>query len=121
MAHNQLANEYDSYRLRDVARGAVRKSMTGPRVTASSRHTARTSASAGCRFRLEQWVYNRDTKEHGLVRDVYKKDGVIMYKAWLPVAPNLLHWGHFVSAWAEGVLEPVDEVLPHSGRFPNSR
>jgi len=114
MAHNQLANEYDSYQLRDVARAAVRKLMTGPRVTASPRNTARTSASAGCRFRLEQWVYNRDTKEQGLVRDVYKKDGVIMYKAWLPSAPHLLHWGHFVSDWAEGVLERVDEVLLQS-------
>jgi hypothetical protein len=121
MAHNQLASKYGSYRLRDLARSAVRKSTTGPRMTASSRNTARTSASGSCRFRLEQWVYNLDTKEHGLVRNVYKKDGVIMYKAWLPVAPNLLHWGHFVSDWAEGVLEPVDEVLPHSGRFPNSR
>jgi hypothetical protein len=121
MAHNQLASKYGRYQLRDLARSAVRKSTTGPRVTASPRNTARRSTSAGCRFRLEQRVYNRDTKEQGLVRDVYKKDGVIMYKAWLPAAPRLLHWGHFVSDWAEGVLERVDEVLLHWDRFPNSR
>jgi hypothetical protein len=34
-----------------------------------------------------------------------------MYKVWLPATPQLLRWGHFVSDWAEDVLELSDNVL----------
>jgi hypothetical protein len=112
MTHTQLASKSDKYLVHDVARASVREAMTGPRMTASSRRTARTSASVNCRFRPEQWVYNRSTKEHGLIRHVYRKDGVTMYKAWLPARPDLLHWGHYVSDWAECVLERADNVAP---------
>lgn len=121
MAQNQLASKSDKYSLHCVARARVRKAMTRPRMTASSRSIARTSLSGSCRFRPEQWVYNRYTKEHGLIRHVYRKDGVTMYKAWLPVTPDLLHWGHYVSDWAECVLERADDIRLHSDWLPNSR
>jgi hypothetical protein len=77
------------------------------------------SVPANCRFRTEDWVYNRDTNEHGLIRLVYEKDGVIMYEAWLPATPNSLRWGHFVSDWAEGVLEPSDRIPGPSACLPD--
>jgi hypothetical protein len=121
MAHNQLSTKNDKYRLDDVIRAGVQKPLTRARMTVSSRYAVRTSAAATCRFRPEQWVYNRDTKEHGLVRHVYKKDGVIMYKAWLPATPDLMRWGHFVSDWAEYALERADNVLAQPDRLANSR
>jgi hypothetical protein len=89
------------------------------RTAASARKTAEASAPVKCRFRAEECVYNRDTKEHGLIREVYEKDGIIMYEVWLPATPNSLRWGHFVSDWTEGVLEPSDKLLVRSARLPN--
>jgi hypothetical protein len=56
-----------------------------------------------------------------LIRHVFRKDDVTMYKAWLPARPDLLHWGHYVSDWAECVLERADNVPPQPDRLPNGR
>jgi hypothetical protein len=94
----------------------VTNEMGQPRMAASVRETLETSAAATRRFRFDEGVYNRNTKEHGLVRQVYEKDGITMYKVWLPATTDPLRGGHFVSDWAESVLEPSDTV--HS--VPNS-
>jgi hypothetical protein len=118
MAHNRLASKNGTYNLHEVARAGVGKATTGPRTMKFPRNTVRTPRAVYCRFRPEQWVYNRDTKEHGLVRHVYEKNGVTMYKAWLPARPDLLRWGHFVSDWAEDVLERADNAVAESSGSP---
>jgi hypothetical protein len=90
----------------------VTKEMNEPRMVASVRKTPGTSASATRPFRFDEGVYNRNTKEHGLVRQVYEKDGVTMYRVWLPATTDSLRGGHFVSDWAESVLEPSDKAEP---------
>jgi len=102
-----------------AALGGDAKEPAEPRTATSVRKTAETSAPVSCRFCAEECVYNRDTKEHGLIREVYEKDGIIMYEVWLPAASDSLRWGHFVSDWAEGVLEPSDKIVVRSARLPN--
>jgi hypothetical protein len=109
-----MANEHDRNDLDDATLASVAKEMDEPRMTASVRKTLRTPAASTRPFRLNEGVHNRNTKEHGLVRQVYEKDGVTMYKVWLPATTNSLRWGYFVSDWAEGVLEPSDNVLVKS-------
>lgn len=108
---NQMANKNDRSHLNELTLASVAREMAEPRMTASVRKTLGTSAPADRPFRRKEYVYNRDTNEHGLVRQVYERDGVTMYKAWLPLTPDLLQWGHFVSDWAESVLELSDNML----------
>jgi hypothetical protein len=87
---------------------------------ANEKHENRTDdLIAACLFRLDQCVYNRDTKEHGLIREVYEQDGGIVYVVWLPATtPHSLRFGHNVSDWDEGVLEPSDKLLGVPERLP---
>jgi hypothetical protein len=110
---NQMANKNDAIHLNEVTLASVAAEMAKCRMTASVRKILGTFA-ANCRFRADECVYNRDTKEHGLVKQVYERDGVTMYKVFLPATPQLLRWGHFVSDWAEDVLELSDNVLLRS-------
>ena len=112
--YDQMADESHRNNLDDVAFGGVAEEMAASRTAAPVRKTPGTPAAANCQFRVEDCVYNRNTKEHGLVRQIYEMDGVTMYKVWLPASPNLLRWGHFVSDWAEGVLELSDNMLLRS-------
>ena len=105
-----MANKHDTIHLNEVTLASVAAAMAKCRMTASVRKTLGTFA-ANCLFHPDECVYNRDTKEHGLVMQAYEKDGVTMYKVWLPATPNSLRWGHFVSDWAEDVLELSDNVL----------
>jgi hypothetical protein len=111
-----VANKNDRDDLHEVTLASVAKEMAKPRVTASVRKTIRTFAAANGLFRPEECVHNRDTKEDGLVKRVYEKAGVTMYKVWLPATPGLLRCGHFVSDWAESVLEPSDKALLNSAQ-----
>jgi hypothetical protein len=113
-----VANKSDRNHQDDTSVGGDAKEPAESR-TASVGKTRETSAPGRCRFRPEECVYNQDTKEHGLIGEVYEKDGVIMYQVWLPATPNSLRWGHLVSDWAEGVLEPSDRILVRSARLPN--
>jgi hypothetical protein len=109
-----MADENDKNNLDDVALGGVAEEMAESRTAAPVRKTPRTRAAANSQFRVEDSVYNRNTGEHGLVRQVYQMDGITMYKVWLAAGPGLLRWGHFVSDWAEGVLELSDNLLLRS-------
>ena len=111
----KMANENGTNQLDEATFASVAGEMSKPRMTASVRKTLGTF-SANCLFRRHECVYNRDTKEHGLVKQVYEKNGVTMYKVFLPATPQLLRWGHFVSDWAEDVLELSDNVLLRSAR-----
>jgi hypothetical protein len=113
-----MANENDKNHLYDAILARVAKKMNEPRLAASVRETLETSAAATRRFRFDEGVYNRNTKEDGMVRQVYEKDGVTMYRVWLPATTDPLRGGHFVSDWAEGVLEPSEKVVSESAPLP---
>jgi hypothetical protein len=109
-----MADENDKNNPDDVAVGGVAEEMAEPRTAELVRKTPGTPAAANCQFRVDDCVYNRNTEEHGLVKQVYEMDGVTMCKVWLPAGPDLLRWGHFVSDWAEGELELSDNLLLRS-------
>jgi hypothetical protein len=114
-----MANTNGRNQLDEATFASVAGEMAKPRMTASVRKTLGIFSAANCLFCPDDCVYNRDTKEHGLVKQVYERDGVTMYKVWLPATLELLRWGHFVSDWAEGVLDLSDNVLLRSDRLPN--
>jgi hypothetical protein len=114
-----MANERHKTRPDEATLAEVTKEMNEPRMAASVRKALGTAAAVNRPFRSDDCVYNRETKEHGLVKQVYAREGVTMYKVWLPAMPDLLRWGHFVSDWAEGVLEPSDKMLVQSACLPN--
>jgi len=88
-------------------------------MTASVRKASGAPVRANRQFRLGTWVHNRGTKEHGMVRRGYEKDGATMYEVWLPATRNSLAWGYHVSDWAESVLELSGNGLPKSARLSN--
>jgi hypothetical protein len=114
--HVPMANGNDQNQLDKKTVARVAKEMGEPRMTKSVRKALETPVTADRKFRPDECVYNRTTKEYGIVRGVYEKDGVTMYKVWLPPMPYSLRWGHFVSDWAEGVLEFSDKILTKSAR-----
>ena len=113
-----MANEHDRKKLDATTIASVASEMAEPRMSASVRKTLGTPAAATVPFHLDQGVSNRSTEEYGVVRQVYEKDGVTMYKVWVPETPNSLRWGHFVSDWAESVLELSDKLASESARLP---
>jgi hypothetical protein len=113
-----MANEHHRKKLEAATIASVASEMAEPRMSASVRKTLGTPAAATVPFQLDQGVYNRSTKEYGVVRQVYEKDGVTMYKVWVPQTPNSLPWGHFVSDWAESVLELSDKLGAGSASLP---
>jgi len=90
---------------------SVRREMARPRMTTSVRKFLE-SAPTDRPFEPNEYVYNRDTKENGLIRQVYEMDGVTVYNVWIPSTPDLLRGGYLVSDWAESVLELSDGVSP---------
>jgi hypothetical protein len=108
-----MADTDDTTHLNEVILARVAAGMGKSRMTASARRTLGAFA-ANSLFRPDECVYNRDTKEHGQVKHAYEKDGVTMYKVWLPAPPEVFGWGHFVSDWAEGVLELSRKILLES-------
>jgi hypothetical protein len=62
--------------------------MAEPRVIASVRNASEPPAAATSPFRPGDLLYNRNTKEDGLVTQVYEKDGVTMYEVLVSGKPN---------------------------------
>jgi hypothetical protein len=112
----QMENKNDKNRLHDLTLAHVAREMAEPVMTAAVWKTLGRFAEANCLFRTDDCVYNQKTKEHGLVRQVYERNGVTMYKVWLPATTGLLRWGHLVSDWPEGILELSDNLLLRSNR-----
>jgi hypothetical protein len=111
-----MDNKNGRDRLHERTLAHVAQEMAEPLMTAAVWKTLGKFAAANCLFRTDDCVYNQNTKEHGLVRQVYERDGVTMYKVWLPATPGSMQWGHLVSDWAEGVLELSDNLLLRSNR-----
>jgi len=55
-------------------------------------------------FKLTDLVYNRNTKEDGVIRRIYETNGVAMYEVAVPQQPDSWEAGFYVSDWAEDVL-----------------
>jgi hypothetical protein len=85
------------------------KETNRPRTTASVRKAQELSAAATRPVHPNECVYNRETKEYGLIRQVHEKNGLVMYEVRIPAIPDSLKWGFFVSDWAEAALEPSDK------------
>jgi hypothetical protein len=55
---------------------------------------------------MDQILFNRNTKEKGMVGRVYELNGATMYEVRIPLDFQGFSIGSNVSDWAEEVLEP---------------
>jgi hypothetical protein len=56
-------------------------------------------------FQHRDLVYNRNAKEDGSVRRAYNSNGVRMYEVAVPQRGDSWAGGHYISDWAEDVLQ----------------
>jgi hypothetical protein len=71
------------------------------------------------KFSMNQILFNRNTKEKGMVGRVYELNGVTMYEVRVPLDFQGLSIGSNVSDWAEDVLEPEQRSSRDEIRFLN--
>jgi len=57
------------------------------------------------KFQLRDLVYNRDTREDGLIRRVYERNGATMYEVAVPQMKDSWGRGYYISDWDENVLQ----------------
>ena len=57
------------------------------------------------KFSIDQLLFNRNTKEKGIVGRVYESNGVTMYEVRVPVDYRGFLIGSNVSDWAEDLLD----------------
>jgi hypothetical protein len=57
------------------------------------------------KFHVGQLLYNRSTKEHGLISSVSAEDGLITYEVWVPKEYDSWKAGYRISRWLERVLK----------------
>jgi hypothetical protein len=60
-------------------------------------------------------VYNRNTKEDGVVRRIYEMNRAAMYEVTIPQQEDAWTTGYYVSVWAEDVLQFSHNTLKFSG------
>jgi hypothetical protein len=68
---------------------------------------------------MDQILFNRNTKEKGMVGRVYELNGVTMYEVRVPLDFKGFSIGSNVSDWAENVLEPEQRSSRDEIRFLN--
>jgi hypothetical protein len=56
------------------------------------------------KFHVGQLLYNRKTKEDGLISGVFADHGIIMCEVGVPKEPNSWKAGYWISRWFELVL-----------------
>jgi hypothetical protein len=71
------------------------------------------------KFSMDQILFNRNTKEKGMVGRVYELNGVTMYEVRVPLDFQGFSIGSNVSDWAEDVLEPEQRSSRDEIRFLN--
>jgi hypothetical protein len=71
------------------------------------------------KFSMNQILFNRNTKEKGMVGRVYELNGVTMYEVRVPLDCKGFSIGSNVSDWAENVLEPEQRSSRDEIRFLN--
>jgi len=69
------------------------------------------------KFHHRDLVYNVNTKEDGAVRRVYETKGVTMYEVAVPVQGDAWAPGHYISDWAEDVVQPSNNEHLKSSTF----
>jgi len=57
------------------------------------------------KFKLKDFVYNRNTKEDGTIQKIYETNGVAMYEVAMPQNRDSWAGGYYMSDWAEDVLQ----------------
>ena len=57
------------------------------------------------KFKLKDFVYNRNTKEDGTIRRIYETNGVATYEVAVPQNCDSWTGGYYISDWAEDVLQ----------------
>lgn len=62
------------------------------------------------KFYLRNMLFNRNTKEDGVVRCVYEKNDAVMYEVFVPAKGDSWASGYFISDWAEDVLQPSNNL-----------
>jgi hypothetical protein len=89
---------------------AVMKEMAKPRLAVSVRDgVGKAPIKTLARFRIGALLRNRDTKEDGLVKRIYKvSGGVVMYE----VSVRAVKDSHYISDWAEGALDLSTNATP---------
>lgn len=58
------------------------------------------------KFYLRNLLFNRKTKEDGVVLRVYEKNGAAMYEVCVPAKRDSWASGLYFSDWKEDVLQP---------------
>jgi hypothetical protein len=79
--------------------------------------------TAAPKFYAEDLLRNRQTKEDGHVRSVYRGTDTDewMYRVYVPVSADTWLRGHYVSDWEEKHLTlSANAVLRSSGHLPGS-
>jgi hypothetical protein len=63
------------------------------------------------KFYVRNLLFNRNTKEDGVVRRVYQKvGGGVMYEMFVPAKGDSWASGYYISDWAEDVLQPSNNL-----------
>ena len=57
------------------------------------------------KFYVRNLLFNRNTKEDGIVRRVYELNGAVMYEVFVPAKADSWASGCYISDWAEDVLQ----------------
>ncbi len=56
-------------------------------------------------FEYGDFVYNRNTKEDGVIRRAYESNCTAMYEVAVPLRGDSWAGGYYISDWAEDVLQ----------------
>ncbi len=62
-------------------------------------------------FQHRDLVYNRNTKEDGVIRRAYNSNGARMYEVAVPQRGDSWTGGYYISDWAKDVLQPLTNAL----------
>ena len=67
------------------------------------------------KFQHRDLVYNRNTKEDGVIRRAYNSKGGPMYEVAVPQRGDSWARGYYISDWTEDILQPsINERLKAS-------
>jgi hypothetical protein len=113
----------DKEHLGETTLSSVMKEMAKPRLAASVREGIGKTPTTRGRFGLGALLYNRNTKEDGLVTSAYQHGagGDVMYEVAVPILLNIWACGHYVSDWSESTLDLSDNVTLKSADKPPTR
>ena len=114
MVHKNTKKHLD-----EDALSTVKKEMSKPRLAASVREgIGKSLMTAHAKFRMGELLHNHNTNEDGLVTRVYEVGGGIAYEVAVPIVRDTWAGSHYISDWAESVLELSRNARLKSSRMP---